>query len=1319
MFQNSSEITDYITFPEHQSLLDCISPSLLNSLAIIEEIYLRSQVLSQKFIEVYAKKLPTYFDKENALEQITMFTYVCVVIFQSFPVYINPQALWNNIIFSGHYTAFNPSETYLFLNNFRQLYIRFLVEPQKCTCSYFFKRAAEYPLIFAEMVHRLIQYSLHKYIDPAKAAQITVGLMNPLIQYRDMEYTEPIIKARKAVITFLIRCFRQKETAYAFFVNKDFLRKAFCLFFENSLVKGILSIFFNYINSSQKIENITEIVEIINEFVMNVFQKMPTSEGLKLLVSFLKELNDSLMYKPQYVNNFISLIELLCKKVITLGDDVDREDILIQVISLMAVTSHEHSIKIRELTAIEAAILSLNNNNPKNDIMIKLAQIIAKRPLSFVLPNFDIQQPNVLILFLRIYLKSEKLMDVINFLINLCDFSPENCTKCHDGDLDIFIIDVIDQWRINGGISNEIVNRMLDLLLKIILVTASVSVMQKFFSLFCPINGQNLPYYFSDIISTFNRALISVNKSPLAYIMVDNNSSAKIHGVNADNLNNGLTFSFWFYPIQNNVVTWKQYLFICQDSNGHCLKLILQNKTLIVRLQKGYDHYKGTFELHYSNLMWQLISISYKIGNDDDIGCSFTCFINGKMSKRLNRFPMIEFKNPLNVLINECSKNRPIMEKPCRIGQIILTSELNLNEMQTIVDDGPRGLQTMPLSLIFAIEGVENNGYFGFVNKFTKGITIESKLKNVREDTRFALILVNMVKIENIIPLFALINLTSPQNEKVPFLLENFIDILKNILLLGQMAQNYFVEANGFSIISHLLTKSDTSNLTYKIYLRFYDLLQVITKTSLQKQLYDEILLNENLWILATPKNHLMILRHWARIISDENLITEIKTLRYFLYVLKKFYYFKPSDDSFIVKERPQNLSIDDCRRSIYEVMTFLVSQQKFDDFDFKAIDFNAMISEEEESLSLLSYLSNLVFSHETPSYFYEICFNNLKLLYKFIEESHDAKVLLTINVISEIFKRIPEKRDKLKVTVIECMKLLDVNVISQSFFTQILSLTNGGFPEFLPLVIWSAINCGKSTAMDLIKSLKPNAFYKTDLTSLFWSIVLLYFVEKSDRQTVISFLLQIFNDNWKDLFFTLQAVGLGFKVKKTMEELRFLFVKMILEKVDDKNLNDIFVISSHFILFHQQSSHFISSEFENQKVFAVKSKKRDVISFSKPKNEEEILDDYFKGTNVKKTISLSNISHFVDENKTLSLNINNKNQWKDEDFAKRLLQILLNNPKQEFVNFILILSYFMRKNQLKNSNLTFLTPLDSIQPFFESKEELQFSAALIDPKVT
>lgn len=1322
-FASSTDITDYVTFSESKSLLECISPKLLNTLAIIEVVYIRSQVLSQKFIEVYAKKLPTYFNKDNALEQITLFYYICVVIFQSFPVYVPPVALWNNIVFSRKYTAFKPSEEYDFLNTFRQLTIKFLIEPQKCTCSYIFTRVAEYPLLFAEMVHRMIQYPLHKIIDPAKAAQLTVGLINILIQYRDMEVTEEIIRARKAVITFLIRCFRQKETAYAFFVNKDFLRKFFSLFLESALVKGISSIFFNYFNSSQKIDNIIEIVEIINEFVDQVFKKMPTAEGLKLLVQFMKELNEALMLKSNLVNYFAPLIELLCKQVINLDDTVDREDILIQVISLMAVTSHEHSIKIRELTAIEAAILKLNNNNPKNDIMIKLAQIIAKRPLSFVLPNFDIQQPNVLILFLRIYLKSEKLLDVIDFLISLCDFSPINCTKCHDGDLDIFIIDIIDQWRINGGISNQIVNRMLDLLLKIILVTASVSVMQKFFSLFCPIDGKHLPYYFYEIISTFNRALISINKNPVAIIPVDANSSLKVFGVNGENLNNGLTFSFWLYPIPNDVVTWKQYLFVCYDQFGHMIKVILQNRTIIVKVHEGLNRYKGTFELQYTNLMWQFITVSYRFSFDDDFSGTFICYLNAKVTKRLHRFPNIEFKGPVSIMINEACKNRPLLEKPFRIGQITLCVDLQQEELQSMADDGPRGVLQKPKSLVFAIEGSENNGNFEFVNKFSSDITIESSLKNFREDTRFSAILIDMAKIENIIPIFALIDLTDPQNEKIPYLLESFIDILKNVLLLGPMAQNYFVDANGFSIISHLLSKCDQSNLTYKIYLRFYDLLQVISRSTLQKQLYDEILLNVSLWIKCNPKNHLMILKHWARSIYDENMsIIEVKTFRWFLYILRRFYYFKPVDENFIIKDRVADLQVDDCRRSIYEVMTYFVNQPNFNDFDYKCLLFHAIsTNDEEQALSLLSYLSSLIFSHETPIQFFGIALQNIKSLYKFIEEDHDAKVILTLNIISEIYARLPDKREKLQTNVIETMKLLKYSIATQSFFAQLISLMNGGFPEFFPLCVWSALNAGGNTLFDLIKQTKPHQYYSNNLVSLYWAIILLFKVDEKIYPTIFAFILTNFCNIWKEAYFLIQAIGKGFKVPNKTELLRKIFVQSILEKVDEKHFDDIIIISRHYLLFHPRINKFLENEFNDSKIFieTQKGKKREVISFKKPKSEELNLEDIFANIrDVKTIVNLTSLNSYADDKTSLSLNINNKDlKWENEEMTKRVLQILLKNPKHEYVNDVFILSYFIRKNQQKHSNVLFITPLDSIQALLQTKEEISFHDALVNRK--
>ena len=1334
MFNEKPDLTQLLTFQEPEPIQQRLSQDLLFKLSILESIYLRSESLSTRFVEVFSIHVLANLGDEDAILYLTVLTQIVLTIYNKFPVYVPTNVLWNDVIFPGDVDGFHPNEDYEFLSTYRSYFVRFMLTPRKCTCSTVFLKAAEYPYIFTELVHRLVQFPLQKVIDPAKAAQLTVGLMNPLIQYRSME-GEGVVMARKAIIMFIIRSFRIPEISRSFFAFKDFILKFSTLMFEPSLSRDAITIFFNYMSSSEQIYNIQDIVDISRLLVTAVFDEMELRQALQVMSAFLYELNDVLTMKSQYANNFTALIEPLCKETIKLDVTSLSEDFLIQVISFMAVTSPEHTIKIRELTAIEAAIMKLNNNNPTNDIMIKLAQLMAKRTLSFVLPNFDIQQPKVLTLFLRIYLKSDKLPDAIEFLIRLCEYSPENCSMCHQGDLDLFILETLDVWRVTGEMPKEVVKRMLHLLLMIILVTVSVSVLQKYISLFCPIAGRNLPFYFTEIAETFNTALLYVNKNPISVNLLDANSIIKVSGVLPEQINDGFTFSFWFYPIPSAVVGWKQTILCINDSIGHLIKFVFQQKSLTARIYDGNDHYKGSFEIPYKNLVWQLITISFAPPNDD-LGSIISVSLNGEALKRVSRFPLLVFKAPIEVTLNKANTMRPVMEKPSRIGAMTLCSLLKDYDVQGIIDDGPRGCNSAPKGIIFYLEATQINGAITVVNRFTQGLKIEAPHRPVRENTDFASILVNMVKLENIMPMFALIDLNDPNNNHVPFLGETILDILQNFLALGEVPQKYFIEANGFQIISHLLSKSNATNFTYKMYLRYYALTQVLVIPELQEELYDSIILNINLWIRANPKNHLMILKHWARSVFEKEaeLPRKIRSFRWMLYILKVYYFYKPGEDGqFTVKDRcnGEEMLVDECRRVIFDIMTSYVNES-FTEYDYNCLIFHAITSKEEnQTTSLLGYLSTLVFSRETPKFFYEFVFNNFKPLYKFLEEPHDARVILVLNIITEMYAKLPEKREKFGRQIIEVMKLLNPTIMKESLFMQIVTLTNSGNPELLPLCILVSANAGGQCPLLLLSMLKKGISYNCNSVSILWGVIWIFITscyEKGNIESLIDFLLISFQGSWLKLFNIITIVGKSFNTPVLTSRLRFLFLKHAIANINEKNpseLNEVIVIGRNSILLQPSGT---SNLFKKEKP----TPQRRTIVFSRPKPESSELKKLFSyPVLVQDIIEKSGLNTYTEPKMVFGLrmgpvggkivkreefgvNIEEKSVWLDLENAKELIKLISRNCNNDRVIDLLIYSYFVRKIEGWKP-VSFSFPMFDIRNVYPIHDDvIQFAESII-----
>ena len=723
------------------------------------------------------------------------------------------------------------------------------------------------------------------------------------------------------------------------------------------------------------------------------------------------------------------------------------------------------------------------------------------------------------------------------------------------------------------------------------------------------------------------------------------------------------------------------------DSSGHFVKLILQQSIFITRVIDGYDHYKGTYDIDFKNLEWQLISLTYSISQNEEEDCQsdLSIYLNGELQRKVTRFPPIAFKDPIETWINIPNKKRPAMEKPSRIGSLYLTSPLSHDEIIGIYEDGPRGVITPPKGLIFALEATQVNGVISITNHFTNGITVEVPHKPVREDTRFASILVNMVKIENIIPMFALLDLKEQNGEFVPFLCKTIIDILQNVLLLGEATQQYFSEANGFAIISHILSKSNPSNLTYKIYMRFFALGQVILLPSLQQELFDSIILNLNLWIKASPKNHLMILKHWDRAVflKDGKMAREIRPFRWFLYVLRAFYYYEPIEDApFLVKERcsGKELSIDESRKILSNIMLSFLNDS-FSQTDYNCLVFHTITAlEEKQTMSLLNLLSNLIFSRETPQNIYLFAFNSMKPLYKFLEEDHDGKVILVLNIITEIFGHLPEKREKLQKHVIDAIKLINTSILTEGILSQVISLTNRGFPELLPLCIWISLNIGENSTKMMLSTLKRDISYNCNNVSLFWSCTWILYVfheNKENIEKVIDFVLNGFRNAWIEIYDLIIAIGKGFNVPKAISQLKLMILERAVEnyvEYNENQLQSIISIAKNCIFFQPIGKHsvlfntFNSFNVKEEKSTTLKNsqigKQKRRIIFTKPQKEKDLLNNIFmKPINPQRIVEKSQINTYQSEQIIFGLEI-------DQITSNNFINGFINIFQKKFLTF-------------------------------------------------
>ena len=150
----------------------------------------------------------------------------------------------------------------------------------------------------------------------------------------------------------------------------------------------------------------------------------------------------SFMLSPKLTNFFEPLITQLCQGIIKLERSKDSAEFLLQVIALFNITV-DHILTSPEIHAIQTAITNIHGDAPTQQIFVKIVQLIAGQPIANVHPSFIIRQPKVMKLLVSVFINSEIIEQVLDFVGQLLQFSANNCELVSGDRFDIFLIDIL------------------------------------------------------------------------------------------------------------------------------------------------------------------------------------------------------------------------------------------------------------------------------------------------------------------------------------------------------------------------------------------------------------------------------------------------------------------------------------------------------------------------------------------------------------------------------------------------------------------------------------------------------------------------------------------------------------------------------------------------------------------------------------------------------------------------------------------------------------------------------------------------------------
>ena len=511
--------------------------------------------------------------------------------------------------------------------------------------------------------------------------------------------------------------------------------------------------------------------------------------------------------------------------------------------------------------------------------------------------TFIIQYPIFIPIYIISFSQSSSIETIFQFFDDICKISQANCVACHKGDLDFFIIKLLDQQRkftYNGYLVdfsnfNENINPLLlDTLIKIIKVKTNISICDKLIQKIIrnPTQFQNSDSNSLELrILTILIELISSNMHQLTPIfdMITNRTVCQISGSMKENIKNNFGFSFWIkadIPQSSQILDYYS-IFVLKH----------QNSEFRINLKKNYL----TGEFTENNNTSSVILLKNLPSNE-------WVFVTVEWIKKeeklyvLNNFQEAKTIDLNSVNFNDDSYTENNSSSSHSSDEILITigSSSNCNSNIILGKIGPFGLYDP--SVIDHI-------------KFKKIVDLDPNMMSFDEAYFTSADIIDSKKYAHILPNSPL-NPTSKisrQNKdkhnfdfsinKQPCVSQNINNIIENYYDLNYITyifSKFPTGVNKFSIMFFelilltlsssipaqdgfksvpLLTKAFAqifkNNLSYNLYVKIFQCFANLKNEELIKEFFEYLMINLNLWGQADFATIKQIIQHWSIYSSD------------------------------------------------------------------------------------------------------------------------------------------------------------------------------------------------------------------------------------------------------------------------------------------------------------------------------------------------------------------------------------------------------------------------------------------------------------------
>ncbi|OHT09099.1 hypothetical protein TRFO_04699 [Tritrichomonas foetus] len=1205
-FKEKIDFETSILFPEHKPLSMFIKKDIEGRINLIIKAADPKPKLIKVFIGTFTNVLIEMTDSPYIFDLLAIFLEI---LGYYLPVYDLQQVfdmLNKSPIFDIRVNVFSESEDYELISSLRSFAFDFFYRTG--LLSNFVEANVNRPYLLAEHLHRIVQSNM--VLNDDQRVKLVRSILNAELTYQRLTHSDKGVQiARASIFVLLSRLLADTKFSVEFF-KEDWFVAIFILsfLFENSLRSFVLSCIRNNLLADDS-KNPKVVQNIINAINIAI-EAIPSKNALEIIYDTITMLNEVANNKPSILDLLSAVRESIANTLAVLALKINDEvldvakDILIQSILFFTATSPGQRTTAAFISAFESAATSFHGRDFPSQMFGRIVQLISGSVTPSLQPNFIIREPKFTRFFLKLFRQTNQFVDVMIFLQKLCNFARENCEACHKGKVDSYLVEVLIFYKETYDYEkdHEIVDHCLSLLTSIVTVVSSVSFVHQCISLFTPISNQFISKLQPQFINTIAQIINKTGHSPSASFPLLSNGVKCLITLEAAQLNDGFSFLFWIY-LENPAAQYMPTILELCDSANQKISIYLNMTRLILEVIKKRTKSVGLCEKNIPTNSWTFMSVHFYPSKIEDR--AVICF-NGKPLHDI-AYPHTEFQHgTVKICVGGTRENSIDSPHPALFASFGVFQKLEETQIGAIYELGPKLKEpTIPALAMIKTVNLNNELKLELISGDSKFTYIKSE-KQTKQNPNFTDVLLSSVKIENLIPLFAQLDLLYIDGTPYSQCIELSLQVFGSALTSSINAQRSLCESNGIDIIAHLFTVADPSHITYKLYMKIFNLYQVCSYPPLHSQMFSSLLFNFDLIMRASPENHLMILKHWSRSLFPAVLSSSSSTIITFTHIinaLATFYWEVEPQHIYKPKEERSTFDVIRCRKCIIDI-AFQVAQHRFDDDDLSSFISHIVNCRDEKMIEcLLNLLRSLANNEKSPLKNATESRKNLSLILYLMNFKDEAIMANTIDTMIIMIKNkiitkmtLPELAD----IVIHQMSIEDA---SEVLLQRIIALMMNGTYELLSICFFIAVTIGEDRLLQLISSIHPSPAYFCHISWSMWPIIICYKVQNTELQNeILNFLLKCGDEQWANIIVMIDFIG-----------------RILSRPSEDMKANTLILLCEHVCK---------SPNLDHKKCIDLVTR----FLFFRPENHQEksIIDDLFRLTSLsvtqkKKTISISN----------------------------------------------------------------------------------------------